>query len=200
MTNTNIYSLAFRPGTRNLEDVKRLKMILRKILGVHYKSENSEAHISLLSYEATPAQHKLILFQLRKIIGQLSPFTIQYEGFGNFKSTLLIKLKPESEITLKNYAKRIKKNIRKYSSLIQNNGNNPHMSIARGLSDEQLILARQLPEERRSDDQCDFFVIRKFNSIIGQYEVIATIPLLGNPNHRGEQLALFANDHTIPEN
>lgn len=186
MTTTDIYSLAFRPGTQNLEDVKRLKMILRKILGVHYKSENSEAHISLLSYKATPAQHELILFQLRKIIGQLSPFTIQYEGFGSFKNTLstlntlIIKLNPESEITLKNYAKRIKKSIRKYSSLIQNNGDTPHMSIARGLSDEQLILARQLPEETRSYDQCDYFVIpeiqqrhravrsNNYNSLAGQ--------------------------------
>jgi 2'-5' RNA ligase len=189
---TYTYSLAFRPEKATIEEVKVFKRILRNLLGVHYSSKNSEAHISLLAYQTSETQHELLLIHLKKIIAQLTPFQIQYDGLGTFKSTIYIRLKDESAERLKNYVKRIKIQLGKRGRSLKNKSNTPHVTIGRELSEEQLITAAwHLSGATLPDDNCDCFVIRRFNEEKGQYDVIAIVPLQGLPNKEGNQLTLF---------
>lgn len=86
-------------------------------------------------------QYNLLFPHLKKIIAQLTPFQIQYNGLGTFNSTLYIRLKAESAERLKNYVKRIKTELGKRGRSLRNKSYTPHVTIGRELSEEQLIAA-----------------------------------------------------------
>ena len=68
---------------------------------------------------------------------------------------------------------------------------NPHLSIARRLSPENLIKANQLFTEIDLNFVCDSVVLRQFDENVKQFFVIDTFPFNNNPQPQLIQGTLF---------
>ncbi|ADY51813.1 2',5' RNA ligase [Pseudopedobacter saltans DSM 12145] len=187
------FSLAIRPNDDIVFKVKQAKHLLRSESGKSFRSQNSEAHISLFEYETERKDNKLLLLDdLSKIVSSLKPFEITYNGFNHFSNpndshTFFIGLKGETAVTIREYARSIQE---KSQFNLIDKCRIPHMSIGRGLSRKQLEKAYSLFKAFDEKEFCLSFVLRRFNPWRKQYDIIAKLPLLGVNNLYG-QMSLF---------
>ncbi|GAA4439610.1 hypothetical protein GCM10023091_22070 [Ravibacter arvi] len=193
-----IYSLAIMPAPPIAEKVKNLKQLLRVEIGKSYGSANADAHISLDSFEADESHYPLVLVEYRRILAGLSPFPVEFSGYGHFDGyypAFFVRLKKESEEAVKHRYKIVRetfgKPIRKqYMRKWQDESKAPHMTIGRRLTPEWINLAYSIFPEFEAHSECTSFVIRRYNEQRRQYDVIDTIPLLGRNREAGTQLSL----------
>lgn len=185
------YSLAIRPSDEIVFKVKQVKSLLRTESRTFYSSQNSEAHISIFEYEAGEKQGRIVSNVFARMVSSLRPFEINYKGFNHFRNgdyyTFYIQLGALASNIIREYAFIIKKECR-FS--LQNKCSVPHMSIGRRLNQDQLDIAYRLFESFEQRDFCNSFVLRKFNPLRKQYDIVANMPLLGTENSKG-QLNLF---------
>ncbi|MDR6806082.1 2'-5' RNA ligase [Dyadobacter sp. BE34] len=199
MSNLCAYSLAIMPAPPIAEEVRGFKSDYRSAIGKSYGSANADGHISLDGFDAAEADYPLILAEYTRLVSQLTPFHLNFSGFGDFDranfSAFYIKPTDESsnairertQTIMKGFDKKFKK---QYMQKWADESKNPHMSIGRRLTREWIALAYSLFTEYEAGFLCESFAIRKYNEKRRQYDVIDTIPLLGQ-NGAGEQISLF---------
>jgi len=189
-----IYCLAIHPGKSTLSIFSEIKSKLRSGLGKYYGSVNSQAHMTLILFVASEEDYPQILEEFRRVLISLAPFDIDLKNFGDFSSAIscIFYAKPAkaSAIQIRKYCRIIEK---KFDKTIKKKCNDwqvralisPHMTIARELTREEISLAYKLfANGFLHSFSCSSFAIRKFNELIGQYEVIDEIPFLGGRQMR----------------
>ena len=186
------YSLAIRPSDEIVFKVKQVKSLLREESRTFFRSQNSEAHISIFEYEVGERQGRIIANTFSRLVPSLRPFVINYKGFNHFQNgdyyTFYIQLNALASNIIREYASIIKKECR-FS--LKNRCSIPHMSVGRHLNQNQLNIAYGLFKSFEQTDFCNSFVLRIFNPLRKQYDIIANMPLLGTDNSKG-QLNLFS--------
>lgn len=199
MSNLSAYSLAIMPPPDIHEHVKGFKQLFREATGKSYGSANADGHISLDGFDAAEADYPLILAEYTRLISPLTPFQLDFSGFADFDrgnfSAFYIKpteksceaIRERTQAIMKGFDKKFKK---QYMQKWADESKNPHMSIGRRLTREWIALAHSIFTEYEAGFLCDSFAIRKYNEKRRQYEVIDTIPLLGESGI-GEQMSLF---------
>lgn len=193
------YSLAIMPPPAIQENVQSFKQEYRAAIGKSYGSANADGHISLDGFDAAEADYPLILAEYRRLISPLTPFQLNFSGFGDFDranfSAFYIKptedssnaIRERTQAIMKAFDKKFKK---QYMQKWADESKNPHMSIGRRLTREWITLAYSIFTHYEAGFLCESFAIRKYNEKRRQYDVIDTIPLLGQ-NAVGEQIRLF---------
>lgn len=193
------FSLAIMPPPPIAEHVRSFKLDYRNAIGKSYGSANADGHISLDGFDAVEADYPLILAEYTRLVTPLTAFELNFSGFADFDranfSAFYIKPTEESsnairertQAIMKGFDKKFKK---QYMQKWADESKNPHMSIGRRLTREWIALAYSIFTEYEAGFLCDSFAIRKYNEKRRQYDVIDTIPLLGQ-NAVGEQISLF---------
>lgn len=193
------YSLAIMPPPVIQENVQSFKQEYRDAIGKSYGSANADGHISLDGFDAAEANYPLILAEYTRLISPLTPFQLNFSGFGDFDranfSAFYIKpteascnaIRERTQVIMKAFDKKFKK---QYMQKWADESKNPHMSIGRRLTREWIALAYSIFAAYEAGFLCESFAIRKYNEKRRQYDVIDTIPLLGQ-NAVGEQISLF---------
>lgn len=176
------------PGPEITQQVADMKLQFRTAIGRSYGSANAEAHISLDGFEADENDYPYLLADYRRIISELTPFEIQFVGFGDFDkgnfSAFYINPTQESSDAIRErsgavmtlFDKKLKK---QYTRKWADESKNPHMSVGRRLTREWISLAYSLFSDYEASFLCDSFAIRKFNEKRRQYDVVDVLPLLG---------------------
>lgn len=199
MSNLCSYSLAIMPTPLIADEVRGFKLDYRNAIGKSYGSANADGHISLDGFDAAEANYPLILSEYMRLISPLTPFQLNFSGFGDFDranfSAFYIKpteascdaIRERTQAIMKAFDKKFKK---QYMQKWADESKNPHMSIGRRLTREWIALAYSIFTDYEAGFLCESFAIRKYNEKRRQYDVIDTIPLLGQ-NAVGEQISLF---------
>ena len=156
----DLYSVAIMPPEDGLQIVKELKNKLFSRIG-WYASVNSKAHITITEFVADEDELTHIVNQLSELTSFEKPIHLNFEGANNHKNGAVF-LTPNENSKLALYAlmKRIQEGLK-----IKNfyNSKDPHLSIGRKLSIENVEIALEIFTEVKLDFECAGIVIRKFN-------------------------------------
>ncbi|MCE7042688.1 2'-5' RNA ligase family protein [Dyadobacter sp. CY312] len=195
-----LYALGISPNLDIIHRVRVIKNELREHLQDWYSSQDSAAHLTLFLFYATEENYGKIRAELRRILAGIKPFELSFFGYDTFTKSGTFFIKPMTNSSLAIIAagryinmKLTIKTRRKYLFGWQTKYGRPHMSVARNLSPKSLSLATKKFRDFEESYLCDSFVIRKLNKSRGQYDIIDTIPLLGQGYIVGDQMLLF--DH-----
>ena len=184
-----LYSIAIHPSEDIIVSIKTMKEELAAKIG-WFNSKNSIAHITINEFEANDAQITIIKKHLTELCDTLQPVEVRFNIYGSFPNNGAFFIAPEetSKTALKGIMKYLNDALRvapKFKS------NEPHISIARRLTPEKLAIAHAFFSPIDMHFLCDSVVIRKFNTIQQQFEVVDTIPFNSNTASLPAQGILF---------
>ena len=168
-----LYSVVVHPPEHIIQEVKTLKKLLSDAAGP-YASHNSLAHITFNLFsgnEATLARWEdYVAFYVK----YLKPFTVCFNSIAVFNNgAFVLKADAASHERLVPVMKNFFKAAPPYP---YGKSTNPHISIGRKLTPEQLAIAKKLITEVHLEFICDNLTIRKFNSERGQYDIHKHFP------------------------
>lgn len=203
-----------------VEPVKELKDFLRSKIN-WYNSCNSEAHITICEFEIDESEIDKFKQNLLKLCNTFTPFQVYFEEFGAYENVGAFfmvpnekpkaKLKPrvkKTDSTLKEPIKRkpkpnkeeieqstLKSIMKKTQETLKVPGmkksNDPHMSIGRRLTLENLKIAFGLFTTIDLQFECNEIVLREFDPKVKQFFVIDSFPFGSNPEPEFVQGSLF---------
>ncbi|MDI5950065.1 2'-5' RNA ligase family protein [Flavobacterium yafengii] len=182
------YSVAIYPSEAIIALVKSMKDQLAQEVD-WFHSKNSTGHITICEFEASAKQIEIIKNQLSKLCDTLEPVEICLNKFGSYPNgAFFISPNEDSKNRLKPIMKRIHESLH-----IQNmkKSNDPHLSIARRLTPENLERAKALFASIDVAFLCDSIVLRKFDDTIKQFVVTDSFKFNNNPKTEGIQGTLF---------
>ncbi|PWA08705.1 2'-5' RNA ligase family protein [Flavobacterium laiguense] len=183
-----LYSLVIHPPEAILILVKSMKEQLATEVG-WFNSKNSVGHITICEFKATDAAIEKIKIQINRLCETLSPVEILLNEFGAFPNgAFFIAPDKDSKTNLKHIMKRFNQSLRIPNML---KSDNPHLSIARRLTPENLIKANHLFTTIDLNFVCDSVVLRQFDENIKQFFVTDTFEFKDNPQPRLIQGTLF---------
>ena len=166
---------------------KNLKELLKSKIG-WYSSCNSEAHITILEFNATPEEARYIIEKLLKIVQKQVEFNATFTKISSSEHTACTVVLPH-----KDYKKDFQKlfsRIRKYLNIKEPyNGSEAHISIGRKLSAQQLQISQETFTDVDINFSCNQLALRKLNEEKKQFEIIKIFPFVGKPDN-SQQLAL----------
>jgi len=183
-----LYSLVIHPPEAILVLVKSMKEQLATEVG-WFHSKNSVGHITICEFSATNAAIETIKNQISRLCDTLSPVHVRLNEFGSFPNgAFFIAPDKVSKNNLKHIMKRFHKSLR-----IPNmqKSDNPHLSIARRLSPQNLAKANHLFTSIDLSFVCDGVVLRQFDENIKQFFVTDTFEFKDNPQPELIQGTLF---------
>jgi 2'-5' RNA ligase len=182
------YSVVFYSKTL-VEPVKKLKDFLRSKIK-WYNSCNSEAHITICEFTIDESELDSIKRKLFKISDTFTPFQVSLDHFNSYPNSGAFFIAPDkdAEDNLKTVMKKIHQVL---TSLKLKKSENPHMSIGRRLTPENLRIASELFTTIHLNFLCNEIVLREFDPIVKQFFVIDTIPFGSNPPPELIQGSLF---------
>lgn len=182
------YSVVFYSNTI-VEPVRKMKDFLRSKIK-WYNSCNSEAHITICEFTIDESQLDSIKKKLIKICDSFTPFTVYLNDFGCYENAGAFYIAPDkdSENNLKPIMKKIQETLK---SLKLKKSNDPHMSIARRLTPENLKTATELFTTIEMNFLCDSVVLREFDPVVKQFFVLDTFPFGSKPQEEFVQGSLF---------
>lgn len=184
------YSIIFHPLPVTIANVESLKRSLISKAG-DYASQNSAAHITIAGFEATENQLIGVSEYVRKFVKTEVAFTALFNQLSCSNFSQCAVFLPSFEF--KNRIDEITKNVRKMMPVTKMSKiSQPHVSIGRQLSEEQLTIALQVFNNKSFKFDCCQLALRKFNPNLGQYEIVEVFPFSGE--HSKEemvQLSLF---------
>ncbi|TRX31207.1 2'-5' RNA ligase family protein [Flavobacterium sp. ZT3R18] len=183
-----LYSLVIHPPETILALVKSMKERLATEVG-WFHSKNSVAHITICEFKATDTAIETIKNKISRLCDSLSPVEVRLNEFGAFPNgAFFIAPDSGSKNNLKLIMKRFHKSLRVHN---MQKSDNPHLSIARRLSSENLIKANHLFTSIDLNFECDSVVLRQFDETIKQFFVTDSFEFKDNPQPELIQGTLF---------
>jgi 2'-5' RNA ligase len=182
------YSVAIYPSEAIISLVKSMKEQLSKEVG-WFHSKNSIGHITICEFKATDKQIEIIKNQMDRLCDTLHPVEVCLNEFGSYPNgAFFISPNKDSKNSLKPIIKRIQESFH-----IQNmkKSNDPHLSIARRLTPENLERAKTLFSSIDIAFLCESIVLRKFDDTTKQFFVTDTFKFNNNPKPEPIQGTLF---------
>jgi 2'-5' RNA ligase len=176
-----LYSLVIHPSEDILVLVKSMKEQLATEVG-WFNSKNSVGHITICEFKATDIALQTIKNQIRRLCDSLTAVNVHLNEFGSFPNgAFFIAPDDDSKKDLKHIMKRFHKSLQ-----IPNmqKSDNPHLSIARRLSAENLTKANLLFTTIDLHFVCDSVVLRQFDENKKQFFVTDTFEF--KDNHQPE--------------
>lgn len=183
------YSVVFHPSENGIEIIKKLKLELFNVIG-WYGSYNSVAHITIGGFKADENQLDKYRQKLSKIADTLTPVQIYLDHFDAYEESRAFFISPseDSKINLKPMMKKIQEALLISS---KDRSDDPHISIGRNLTPENIKIARDLFTTINMEFLCDAIILREFDPIKKQYFVLETFPFGNNPQPELIQGSLF---------
>ncbi|OXA78685.1 2'-5' RNA ligase [Flavobacterium frigidimaris] len=169
--------------------IKKLKLeLFNKI--EWYNSCNSVAHITIGGFKANENQLEKYRQKLFKIADTLTPVPIYLDHFDAYEEsrTFFISPSEESKLCLKPMMKKIQDALLISS---KDRSDDPHISIGRNLTPENIKIARDLFKTINMSFLCDTIILREFDPIKKQYFILETFPFGSNPQPELIQGSLF---------
>lgn len=174
------FSIIFYPKDQTLNAVKNLKSNLTSQIN-DYASQNSLAHITIAGFEANESQLLGVSEYLTKFVKNEVAFTALFNQFSCSTFSKGAVFLPSG-----NYKSRIHtitKKVRKMISITKMSViSNPHVSIGRELSEEQLNVAHEMFNDESFEFECCQIALREFNTERGQYDIKETFTFTGKIN------------------
>lgn len=163
------YWVGICPPKDIVDYVDILKLELKEKIG-WYHSVNSKAHITFFEFFNTGEKLAAIEYYLVEFCSNISPFEIRLSTINSFQKAFCLFPDECSKGVLIPVMKQFQKGkpFRPDGKSVE-----PHMSIARLLTPEQINVAVELFSHRTFNSKfiCDNLTIRKFNPEMGQYEI-----------------------------
>jgi 2'-5' RNA ligase len=183
------YSVAIYPSQEVIDSVKTMKDYLKSKID-WYNSCNSVAHITICEFTIAESEIDKIKQKLFKVCDTFTPFPVYLDHFGSYENSGAFFIAPneDSKVKLKPILKKTQETL-KPLSLKKND--DPHLSIGRRLTPENLKIAVQLFTTIDIDFLCFEIVLRELDPIKKQFFVIDTIPFGSNPIPELIQGSLF---------
>ncbi|MBB4801881.1 hypothetical protein HNP37_001942 [Flavobacterium nitrogenifigens] len=170
--------------------VKEMKNLLKsKVPENWYSSCNSEAHITICEFTIDESQIDFVKQKLTKIANTLTPFQVVLNAFGFYETSNAFFISPseDSKVVLQSIMKKTQnalKPLKMYKSI------EPHMSIGRKLTPENLKIASGLFKTIYLEFECNQIVLRELEPF-KQYFIIETFKFGSNPEPEFVQGSLF---------
>jgi 2'-5' RNA ligase len=184
----NLYSLVIHPPEDILTLVKNMKEELASEIG-WYNSKNSVGHITICEFRATDAAIITLKNQIVKLCDSLTLVAVRMNEFGSFPNgAYFIAPDNDSKKDLKHIMKHFNKSLKLQE---MKKSHNPHLTIARRLSPENLLTANQLFTKIDLHFICDGIVLRQFDINLKQFFVIDTFVFNSNTPEQFIQGTLF---------
>jgi len=165
------------------------------LAGGKYGSRNSKAHVTICELNIDTAKRlQIVKNQLRRACGGLSPLNLVFDHFAAYDNGVMCILPDKgSETLLRQIMKVIRESIK---VKLHSKSYNPHITIGRKLSEEQLSIARDLFMNKKVNLNfiCDRIVLRVREGD-GQFEVIDEFVFQSNTQENAGQLLMFNLAH-----
>jgi len=172
-----------------VEPVKKLKDFLRSKIN-WYNSCNSEAHITICEFTIEESQFDSIKQKLSKISDTFTPFRVSLDHFDSFQNSgaFFIGVTEDSKNNLVPIMKKIHET---FKFLKLKKSDNPHLSIGRRLTPENLKITSELFTTIDLQFECNEIILREFDPKVKQFFVIDAFPFGSNPEPEFVQGSLF---------
>lgn len=183
------YSVAIYPSQEVIDSVKIMKEYLKSKIE-WYNSCNSVAHITICEFTIAESQIDSIKKKLFKIGDTFTPFQVYLDHFESYDHAGAFYIAP-NEVSKNNLKPILKKTQEALKPLKLKKSDDPHMSIGRKLTPENLKIASQLFTTIDIDFLCKEIVLREFDPVKKQFFVINTFAFGSNSQPEFVQGSLF---------
>ncbi|PWB24377.1 2'-5' RNA ligase family protein [Flavobacterium sp. HTF] len=183
------YSVAIYPSPEVIDSVKIMKDYLKSKID-WYNSCNSTAHITICEFTIDESEIEKYKQKLFKICDTFTPFQAYLDHFGAYDNAGAFFIAPneDSKNLLKPILKKVQETLK---PLKLKKSDDPHMSIGRKLTPENLKIASQLFTTIDIDFSCKEIVLRELDPVKKQFFVIDTFSFNGNTQPEFIQGSLF---------
>lgn len=183
------YSVVIYPSQAVIAAIKTMKELLKTKID-WYSSCNSVAHITICEFSLSESEIDKVKQKLFKICDTFTPFQVSLDHFGAYENSGAFFIAPNenSKKELKPIMKKTQETLR---SLKLKKSDDPHLSIGRKLTPENLKIASQLFTTIDLDFLCCEIVLRELDPIKKQFFVIDTYSFNGNEVAEFVQGSLF---------
>jgi 2'-5' RNA ligase len=183
------YSVAIYPSQDVIDAVKTMKDYLKSKIN-WYNSCNSVAHITICEFTISESEIDKYKQKLFKICDTFTPFQVNLDHFGAYENSGAFFISP-NEISKDKLKPIMKKTQETLKPLNLKKSDDPHMSIARRLTPENLKIASQLFTTIDMHFLCCEIVLRELDPVKKQFFVIDTFSFGSNPKPELIQGSLF---------
>lgn len=165
--NSNLFSVAICPPQPVIAEVAILKNELANPIG-WYKSKNSAAHITIISFRTDEYGIETLKEYLKKFANSQSSFTVVFNITGSLGKSFCLTPDESSNAKLMSLMKHFHNNSPKFK---RDCFYQPHISIGRNLEEEQIQIASRLIRNVYLKFECDNISLREFNPVKQQFDI-----------------------------
>lgn len=183
------YSVAIYPSQDVIDSVKTMKDYLKSKIN-WYNSCNSTAHITICEFTIDDSQIDSFKQKLFKTCDTFTPFPVCLDHFSFYENSGAFFIAP-NEVSKNNLKPAMKKVQETLKSLKLKKSDDPHLSIGRKLTAENLKIASQLFTTIKIEFLCKQIVLRELDPVKKQFFVIDTFTFNGNAQPEFVQGSLF---------
>ncbi len=183
------YSVVIHPSDNGIDSIKTMKDYLKSKIG-WFNSCNSVAHITICEFTIEESQLNIYKHKLLKTCDTFTPFQVNLNHFSSFENSGAFFIAPTKD-SKENLVPIMKKIHDTLKTLKLKKSEEPHLSIGRRLTPENLKIASQLFTTIDIDFLCNEIVLREFDPVKKQFFVIDTFPFGSNPEPELIQGSLF---------
>ncbi|WP_284653458.1 2'-5' RNA ligase family protein [Flavobacterium terrisoli] len=178
------YSVAIVPSEEIVVLVAHIKQELSEKIG-WFNSKNSQAHITILEFEANEKDIEKITNPIKTLCDTLKPIEVSFNHYDAFPNgAFFIAPTDKSRIELKSIMKQVESVTKHVKNAYRSH--EPHISIGRRLDEAKLKTAIETFTDINFSFECDAIALRVFNENRKQFAVIEKFPFNDNPNESYE--------------
>ncbi len=167
------------PDAQTIALVKEMKLSLAAKSG-SFKSKNALAHFTIFEFFDKELNESKFCKQLERIASEINVFEMYCNGFDFYENgAFYIKLNEDSFLKMSFLMKQVLKEVTIVKK--EHQTTTPHLTIGRQLNQKQLQVAKGMFQHIDISFPVTHLTLRKYNPLIGQYEVYKEFPLLGKP-------------------
>ncbi len=183
------FSVVIQPCDLCIVQVQQMKEELASEIG-WYNSKNSLAHITVNEFEKDEKELEQIKHKLSDIAKFLKAQPVKFDHFNTFPNGAFF-LAPNDDS--KRYLKEIMLAVhQQFPYPIKIKSNEPHLSIGRRITPENLAKAEALFQEKPNVSfLCNKIALRVFNEERKQFDILETFPFLNEKKSQFIQGSLF---------
>ncbi|MCD0467086.1 2'-5' RNA ligase family protein [Flavobacterium sp. ENC] len=186
------YSVAIYPSQEVIDAVKKLKDYLETKIG-WYNSKNSTGHITICEFTIDDSQIEMYKQKLLQICDTFTPFQVYLDHFASYENSGAFFIAPnqDSKNNLKPVMRKTQDVLKPLKPSKFKTSDDPHLSVGRKLTPENLKIASQLFTTIGIDFLCCEIVLRELDPVKRQFFVIDTFSFGSNPQPELVQGSLF---------